>query len=153
MNQIIQIIKRKPFFFLLASIGYLLVAGFIKWTISPPVSALWYLIGGVVGIYFLDFAEAFFKLSPSPFRTIVFAVGFAMVSLFVVTSSGSLLATGLVLSLYLTIILWQLGERQIKGNLSEWYRMIAGPVDSRTQNWILIGFIVLFFIETYSFVR
>jgi len=153
MNQIIQIIKRKPFFFLLTSISYILLTGFIKWTVRPPLEALWYLLGGFLGVYFLDLAEEFFRLSPSPFRTIVFTAGFALVSFFVVTSSGSLLAIGLVLSLYLTIILWQLGERQVKGNLDEWYKLVAGPVDTRTQTWILIGFIALFLLETYFFVR
>lgn len=153
MNKIIEIVKKKPVFFLLVSLGYLVLTGFLKWGFSPPTVAVWYLVGGLLGIYFLDFAESFFQLTPSPFRTIVFAAAYVIVSLFVVTSSGSLISMGLVLSLYLILILWQIGEWQIKGNLDEWYRMINGPVTPRTQRWVLIVFIALFLFETYLFVR
>jgi hypothetical protein len=83
----------------------------------------------------------------------VFAALFALVGLFIVTSSGSMTASGLVLSLYLTMILWQIGEWEIKKNLNDWYRMIAGSVSARIQVWILVGFIAVFLIETLLFIR
>ena len=95
----------------------------------------------------------FFHLSPSPFRSIVFAAAFVVVSLFVVTSSGSMLASGLVLSLYLSLILWQVGEWHVRGNLNEWYRMITGPVPAGCSGGEWCYFIVLFFVETYLFIR
>ncbi len=106
-----------------------------------------------MGIYLLDIAEVFFHLVPSPFRSVVFAAAFVAMSFFVVTSSDSTLASGLVLSLYLTMILWQVGEWQIQGNVATWYRMIAGAVSIQAQRWILIGFVVLFFVETFIFIR
>lgn len=151
MDKVQAIIKRKAPLFLVVSIVYLLVLGFFKWQIHPDLGSIYYLAGGLIGVYFLDIAEEFFQLNPSPFRSIVFAVLFVVVSLFVVTSSGSMLASGLVLSLYLSMVLWQLGEWQIKGNLSSWYGMIAAPVGVGTQR-LLTGIFVLFFLtETLLF--
>lgn len=152
MDKIKEIILKKPPLFLVVSLAYLALIAFLKWGISPPIDALYYGGGALLGIFFLDIAEVFFNLSPSPFRSIVFAVGFAIVSFFVVSSSDSLVGKGLVLSLYLTLLLWQLGEWQLRGNLESWYRMIAGSVSVQAQQWLLIGFVVLFLVETYLFV-
>lgn len=153
MNKVLEIVRRKPILFLLISLSYLLLIAVLKWSIHPVAATALFVGGGVVGVYFLDIAEGFFNLSPSPFRSIVFAAAFALVGLFIVTSSGSMTAAGLVLSLYLTMILWQIGEWEIKGNLNDWYRMTAGTVSTRIQVWILLGFIAVFLIETLLFIR
>jgi hypothetical protein len=101
----------------------------------------------------LDVAEVFFELTPSPFRSIVFVGAFLLVSLFVITSAGSSLASGLVLSLYLTLVFWQMGQWQIQKNLTDWYRMVAGPVSVRTQQWILWVVVGMFIVETFLFIR
>lgn len=145
--------NKKPLVFLIVSLLCLFGVGFLKWRLTPPIEALWFVVGGAIGIYFLDAAETFFHLSPSPFHSIVFSVGFAAVSFFVITSSGSMLASGLVLSLYITLLLWQLGEWHLRGNLNEWYRMVAGPVAVGVQRWGIVVFVVLFLLETYLFVR
>jgi hypothetical protein len=75
------------------------------------------------------------------------------VSIFIVTSSGSMLAGGLVLSLFLTVLLWQIGEWEIHKNLTDWYRMIAGPPDVKTQQWILVACIAVFVVLTILFIR
>ncbi len=132
MEKIRELIKRKPPLFLIVSLGYLFGVGLLKWQIAPSVWALAYLGGGLLGVYFLDLAEVFFNLVPSPFRTIAFQALFVLVSFFVVTSSGSFLATGLVLSIYLTMLL----------RLSfEWKK----PV-------FLIG-MAIFLLETVMFIR
>ena len=153
MNKLLELVKRKPAFFLFLSLAYLFAVGFAKWQIKPPPVALWFVAGGLLGVYFLDAAEVFFALTPSPFRSIVFVGAFMAVSFFIVTSSGSLLASGLVLSLYLVLILWQVGEWQIRGNLNDWYRMVAGPVSGNTQQWIIVAFTLVFLVETFLFVR
>lgn len=153
MQYLFELLRRKPLLFLLVNFTYLLVVGLLKWKLNPPLSSLIYLGGGLLGIYFLDLAEGFFKLTPSPFRTILFAGLFAVVSFFVVTSSGSMVASGLVLSLYLTLILWQIGEWRMVGSLTSWYRMVAGPVDVRTQKSVAFAFMVIFLIETYLFIK
>lgn len=151
MDKILAIVRRKPLVFFIVSLGYLVLVGLLKWHLAPPIGALWFLVGGVVGVYFLDAAEIFFALNPSPFRSIVFIAAFAIVSLFVATSSGSLLAQGLVFSLYLTLILWQIGQWQYTGNLNDWYRMVSVEVSSLWQQWILVAFIAIFIIETFLF--
>ena len=144
MDKLLTIVKRKPPVFLIVSLGYLVLVGLLKWHISPPLSAIWFLVGGVVGVYLLDAAEVFFALNPSPFRSFLFLIGLVVVSLFVETSSGSLLAQGLVFSLYLTLILWQIGQKQVSGNLSDWYpSVLAG--------WVLWIFSAIFIIETLLF--
>lgn len=110
MNTVLEIIRRKPPVFLFVSLGYLIFVGFLKWHIRPPVGALWFLAGGAIGVYFLDTAEVFFALDPSPFRNHLFAGAFAIVSLFILTSSGSLVAQGLVFSLAATLTLRQFGQ-------------------------------------------
>ena len=68
-EQLRAVLQRKSILFVGLSVGYLLLIGLLKWNISPPVWAAGYLVGGLLGIYFLDVAEVFFKLSPSPFRS------------------------------------------------------------------------------------
>jgi len=144
MNKLLEIVRRKPTLFLFVSLAYLVFVGLIKWHLTPPIGALWFLLGGAIGVYLLDAAEVFLALNPSPFRSFVFIVGFVVVSLFVATSSGNLLAQGLVFSLYATLILWQIGTRQISGTLRDWYPPFL-------EKWGIVVFITLFIIETFLF--
>lgn len=153
IEKIKDIIRRKHSTILILSLVYLVLVGFLKWAIYPPVDALWYLAGGLMGIYFLDVAEVFFHLAPSPFRSVLFVAAFAVVALFIVTSSGSLFASGVVLSVFLTLVFWQIGEWHIVGNLNSWYRMIAGPVSITTQRRILIVTVVIFIVLSMYFIR
>jgi hypothetical protein len=153
MEKLLAIVRRKPFIFLLLSLGYLIGIGLAKWFIHPPLGALWFILGGIIGVYLLDAAEIFVSINPSPFRNIVFAGSFVVVSLFIVTSANSMLADGLVLSLYLSMLLWQIGEWQVAGNLTSWYRMVAGPVTVSLQRWGMIIFGALFLVETLLFLR
>lgn len=153
MNKVIEIIRKKPLLFLVVSIGYALGLGVLKWGVSWPPQAALYFVGALIGVYFLDAAEVFFRLTPSPFRSIVFMAGFAVVSFFIVTSSGSFVGSGLVLSLYLSLLMWQIGELQVTGNLNSWYRMVAGAPTLVGQKWMVAAVVAIFLIETYLFVR
>ncbi|MBI4065549.1 hypothetical protein HY409_04260 [Candidatus Gottesmanbacteria bacterium] len=153
MGKIKEIVQKKPLFFLLVSLVYLFFVGLLKWKLTPPPGAVLYLAGGAIGVYFLDIAEVFFNLHPSPFRTIVFVGAFSVVSFFVVTSSGSFVGSGLVLSLYLSLILWQIGQWRLSGNLNSWYGMVATVPSVRQQQWLLFAFIAIFLAETYFFIR
>lgn len=152
MNKFLVVVARKPPLFLIVSLLFLALTAFLKWGIAPPIDAIYYMSGALLGVFFLDIAEVFFNLTPSPFRTIVFVAGFAVISFFVISSTDSLLGKGLVLSLYLTLLLWQVGEWQVRGNLESWYRVVAGEVTISVQQWMLIGFLALFLVETYLFV-
>lgn len=153
MNRILAVIQKKSATEAFITLMYFVVVGFLKWQLSPSFPTLLFFTGGMVGMYLLDSAEEFFHLTPSPFRSIVFVVGFVLVSFFVVTSTGSMVGAGLVLSLSLTLMLWQTAEWRVAGNLNRWYVMIAGPVSYNVQRWIFIGFILLFLVETFLFLR
>lgn len=152
MDNVEEIIRKKPLLLLAISLGYLVLVGVLKWGIRPGVEAIYFAAGGLIGVYFLDVAEIFFKLTPSPFRSSVFAAGFAVVSFFIISSTDSLLGKGLVLSLYVTILLWQIGEWHLRGNLDSWYKMIAGGVTVQTQHWIMLALAAIFLVETYIFI-
>lgn len=153
MDALRMMLAKKPKIFLLVSFVYLVLVGFLKWQFHPVWDWVWYLVGGVMGVYFLDAAELFFNLNPSPFRSVVFMALFVIVGVFVITSSQSALATGLVLSLFLSLLLWQVGEWRVNGNVSTWYRMVAFSVPPQTQLIILGIFSLFFVLETYLFIH
>jgi len=137
MEKVKELILKKPGIFLLSSFVYLIGVVLLKWGIHPTFETLWFFIGGAIGIYFLDGAELFFRLTPSPFRTPLFIILFAIVSIFVVTSSGSVLASGLVLSLYMQILIRSIGEWLIV----------------RTTPTMLAFYSAVFLLESYIFIR
>ena len=153
MDTVKALIARKPRIYLVTSLIFLAIVILLKWLLHPSLDALWFALGGLVGVYFLDAAELFFELNPSPFRSIVFGTLFAGVSFFVVSSSASTLGGGLVLSLFLQMLLWQVGEWKMLGNLNSWYRLVNAPVSVATQKTILIASAILFALETYIFIR
>lgn len=153
MDKVKELIRQKPKVFLFVTGAYLLSVVLWKWLLHPSFDAVWFVVGGGIGIYFLDAAEQFFALNPSPFRSVVFQALFAVVAFFVVTSSTGTIGSGLVLSLFLQMILGQIGEWRVAGNLDRWYRMVAGSVDSRTERVILVVSVIVFLVETYIFIR
>lgn len=153
MDKVQALIRQKPRMFVYVTLVYLLSIGVVKWVVHPSLDALWFFVGGAIGLYFLDAAELFFALVPSPFRSIVFGTLFALVAFFVVTSSSGTIGSGLVLSVYLQMILWQIGEWKLNGHIDSWYRMIVGTVNPPTQRGILIGFCVFFLVISYLFIR
>lgn len=153
METIKAIIRQKPRIFIYVTLVYFLSVGLIKWVTQPSIEAIWFFLGGAIGLFFLDAAEVFFALQPSPFRSVVFGALFAVVAFFVVTSSTGTIGSGLVLSIFLQMLLWQVGEWRMKGNTDSWYRMVAGVVPVSTQRIILIVSALLFFVETFIFIR
>lgn len=147
------ILHKKPSFFLISSIVYILLLIVIKWNIHPTWSTGVFFLGSMIGVYFLEAAEEFFHLDPSPFRSVIFVALFAVVSFFIVSSSGSFLASGLVLSIYLTLLFWQIGEWTTVKNLNRWYSMVSEPVSLRVQLWILIITALFFCLESILFLR
>ena len=110
MDKVKELIRNKPRIFIYISLVYLLLVVLLKWVIHPSLDALWFFLGGAIGVYFLDAAEVFFALNPSPFRSVVFGALFAAVAFFVVTSSTGTIGSGLVLSLYLQMLLGSWGN-------------------------------------------
>jgi hypothetical protein len=153
IQKIKDIVRLKPVLFVVVSIVYTLCTVLLKWNIKPQLDAAWFIGGSFIGIYFLEVAEEFFQLSPSPFRSVVFSAGFTLVSFFIVSSSSGYLARGLVLTIYLTLILRSIGQWAVVKNIDNWYQMFSKPVAPKYQLYSLMIFIALFFIETYLFIR
>lgn len=153
MHTVLGAFRRKPARVVLIALVYVLTLGLLKWGVAPPLTALWFLAGAYLGIYFLDIAEAFFHLTPSPFRSIVFQALFIIVSFFIMSSSDNLLASGLVLTIYFSMLTHQIEQWRQKGNLDSWYTMVEGPVTVEAQRWGLIIACALFLLVTLIFIR
>jgi len=153
MEKIQKIIQSKPTWILLLIVSYILILGILKWRLTPDITTVFYLLGGVFGVYFMDLAEMIFDIHPSPFRTIIFTVLFGVVSFFVVTSSGSMFASGLVLALYFTLLLDQAEEWQTQSNLNRWYTMIRPVPAPSMQLWIVLVTSLLLVGEILLFIR
>jgi disulfide bond formation protein DsbB len=80
LEKIKEVIRRKPRAFLFVTCIYFLIVALLKWTIHPTVETFTFMIGSLIGVYFLDIAEVFFQLNPSPFRSVVFIALFVVVS-------------------------------------------------------------------------
>jgi len=153
MDKIKAIVRSKPTWVVLLIFVYILILGILKWGLSPDMTTVLYLFGGLFGVYFMDFADLIFNLNPSPFRSGIFLVLFGVVSFFVVTSSGSMFAIGLVLSLYFTLLLLQAEEWQESGNLNAWYTLMKELPPVKIQQWVVFGSAFLLVIETLIFIR
>jgi hypothetical protein len=130
---------------------YFLVLIFLKWKFALPIDALWFFLGAVIGIFLLDFAEEFSHVEPSPFRTIIFGAGLLIVGFYIVSSTSETIAKGLILSLSLTLFLFQYGEWKVKKNLVSWYVMLFGMVPETTQKIGLVAFALIVFFESLLF--
>lgn len=152
MDKLKQILTSKPRWIVFLIFAYILVLGLLKWRLTPTLSTVYYLIGGLFGIYFMDIADAIFAVKPSPFQSIIFMVLFGVVSFFVVTSSGSMFASGLVLSLYFSLLLAQADEWQEYKHLNRWYALVRTPPSVRAQRWIVLGTVLFLVLETVIFI-
>lgn len=153
MEKVKNILRAKPTWILLLIVSYIIILGILKWRLTPDITTVFYLLGGVFGVYFMDFAEMIFDIHPSPFRTIIFTILFGVVSFFVVTSSGSMFASGLVLALYFTLLLDQADEWQNHNNLNRWYEMIRPIPTKKIQLLLVLATSLLLVLETLIFIR
>jgi hypothetical protein len=153
MDKLKAIILSKPRWVVLLIFSYILILGILKWRLTPDLNTIFYLVGGLFGVYFMDGADLIFTLKPSPFRSILFIFLFGVVSFFIVTSSGSMFAIGLVLSLYFTLLLSAAEEWQTSKNLNSWYTLIQSPPTIKIQQLIVVGLTLLLVVETLIFIR
>ena len=156
MDKLKAIVRAKPTWVVLLIFSYILILGVLKWRLTPDSTTVYYLLGGLFGVYFLDVAEVIFDIRPSPFRSMLFVVLFCVVSFFVVTSSGSMFASGLVLSLYFSLLLLQAEDWQRDNNLNSWFAwfsLVREPPTVKIQQICVIAFSVFLMFETLLFIR
>ena len=151
MPKIIDEIKKKKRE-LMGTGVYLLIVILLHWKLHPDLSILYFLAGGVLGVYFLDLADMLFKLNPSPYRNVFFQAGFIIMTLFVLTSSGSLFGAGLVFVIYLSMIMSQALELKEEGNLNGWFSLIKKEIDLKAQKIYLTLVSVIFLLLNLLFI-
>jgi hypothetical protein len=148
LNRAFGSIKRKPLAQVFITLIYLFTAVMIKWKFHMSLSPALFIFGGIIGIYAIEIAESMVKIEPSPFKTPLFYYAFILLSFFVLTSSGSFLASGLVISIYLSLIFekfeqiktYQLGDVTSKSTL--------GPLPTTGTTGFIIVLGLGFIIET-----
>jgi len=137
---------------------YLLSLTFLRWRMNFKGEILFFLGGGILGVYFLDLAEAIFKRgvgesgAPSSFKNVLFQAIFVPFSLFVLTSSGSLFGAGLVLSIFLNMLFEQGKELKATGNLNSWFRIIKRDFSLGTQRFYFLLMLGIFVFLSSLFV-
>ena len=153
MDKLKAVIQTKPSWIVFLIFTYIVILGVLKWRTTSDVTTVYYLVGGLIGVYFMDIAALLFDVSPSPFKSIIFVILFGAVSFFVVTSSGSMFARGMVLSVYLSLLLSQAEDWQEYHNLDSWYVLLKNPPTLRIQQLIVMGTALLLILETLIFIQ
>jgi hypothetical protein len=153
MNNIKDIFIKKSPTYIVISLIYLILLVILKWQIHLDWDTLWFVLGGILGIYFIDLAELVFAVKPSPFRSVVFLMGLVIVSVFIITSSVGQVARGLVLTISLTLLFSQINDWQKQHHLDNWYSLIAVPVARNVQLIVLLIYSGFFVLESLLFIR
>jgi len=152
LQPVIDRIVKKPTLLVIIPIMYFFLVLFAKWQLSLPVGALWFFLGGIIGIYSVDVVEEFFHVSPSPFRSMMCVIGLFIVGFYTITSTREMIPSGMVLSLSLTLFLFQVSEWRIRKNLDSWYVMFFGSAKRNVQRIVLIVTAAVFLLETMMFI-
>lgn len=134
-----------------ATVVYALVVSLVKWRFQFHLNILLFLGGSVIGLFLLDTVETFFAQSKSVFRTLFFEMLFIGASVFIITSSGSLVGSGVVLALFLRILFEQLSEYHASGSLGSWITSSNSVTTVHREQALLIGGVALFVILTLLF--
>lgn len=138
---------------------YLLILIASRWKLQPKLEIIFFLAGGLLGVYFLDLAEAIFKFGGADasidrpaFKNVLFQVAFVVLALFVVTSSGSLFGTGLVFAMYLGMLISQYQQLMATGNLNSWFWPIKTEIEFKNQRIYFLVVIGIFILLNLLFV-
>lgn len=147
-------IVKKPSLFVILPIVLFFVLLLAKWQLNLPFEALWFFVGGIVGIYLLDIVEEVFQLSPSPFRTIVFCIGLFILTFYLITSTREYLAKGLGLSLLCSLFLLYVNDWRVHHTSKEWFSFLFDSFDHTKERTVVgvfgIAILLLFLLFIFS---
>ena len=118
------------------TVMYTLVISLVKWRLQFDFNILFFLGGSVIGLFLLDTIEVFFGGKQSVFRTVFFEGTLSVVGFFVITSSGSLVGSGVMLAFFLRFVLEQMTEFQATG-IGHWITT-SNIATSRLREEILV---------------
>lgn len=128
---------------------YVPIVLFFKWGIVFSWSMFWFVLGAVIGLVLLDVTDTLF---PDASRLIHGMAGVATITVaafFVVTSSQSIVGTGLVLSLLLRIVSEQVFEYTTTGQIASWF---VGKHTQFTHQGVIIITGLLLILFSYLFI-
>lgn len=151
MIKIIDEIKKKERELIITGV-YLLIIVLLHWRLKISFDIVYFVAGGIIGVYFLDLADMVFKINPSPYRNVFFQAAFIIMTLFVITSSGSLFGAGLVFSIYLSMIMSQWLEIKKSGRIDGWFALVKTPIASSSQITYLCVISVIFVLLNLLFI-
>lgn len=143
-----KVLKKSPIFVIVPIVIFFSLLLF-KWQLQLPFDALWFFIGGIVGLYVIDVVEELFQLNPSPFRTIVFSIILFVLTFYIITSTLEFFAKGISLSLLLSLCMHYVNDLRRQKSLRQWY-MVISETPSPSIN-MLIGTVFVFAIVLLSF--
>lgn len=114
-------IKLPPSASSIAAIVYAVVMVFLKWGTELTFDAVFLVVGILIGLVLLDVVDSLFPSAKPLLHSVVGAVIIGIAGFFVVTSSGSILGSGVVLSLLLRVLSEQITEYMATGQIMSWF--------------------------------
>lgn len=130
---------------------YFVATTLLHWRLTPDLTILLYLTGAVIGLHLLEVMEKVFGGPGSPFRSVLCQATLTVMTLFVVTSSGSRLGAGVVLFLNLRYWYLQYNEFRQKKTLVSWFGQNT-PLTEKNQQMYLYILTAIFLLETILFI-
>lgn len=154
MEKIKRIILNKKAEEVLLTAVYTAAIVLVKWGIKPSWDMLWFVIGATIGLFLFEIGEELFKITPSPFRSILFYAGFLAVAVFVVTSSGNPIVTGLILAMYIDMADILIREWHQNGKLDQsWFNQLNLEISAVNQRNLIYLYLGVFVFLTFQFIR
>ncbi len=129
---------------------YALVLSLVKWRLQFNFDILFFLGGSIIGLFLLDTIEAFLGGRQSVFRTVFFEGILSVAGFFVITSSGSLVGSGVVLAFFLRFLIEQTTEYQTIG-IGHWITASTIATSKLREEILLITTAALFVILSLLF--
>jgi hypothetical protein len=140
------------------SFFYVLATMLFHWLLTFDWGVLFYILGAAIGLHLFELTEQFILAKnpatpqqpvASPLRRNSVQLLLVVVSIFVLSSTGSTIGAGLVLLMNLRLLDLQYTQFQKTGALSGWF---PEGTPKTTQTWYLYGMAMLFIVETLLFV-
>lgn len=130
-----------------------------KFHFDPLSASLFWLlffgVGGILGTYISKIEEVVsVKLETNPhiFHTFLFQVVFAVLTFYVLTSTGSAMASGVSLFAYLQLLKDQVRDKTAK-NMNSWGGFFGLVVPEKFQSYWVGGGILILLYFVYILVR
>jgi hypothetical protein len=151
MNKYLRLLPWQAY---ILALGFFLATVVLHWRLQISVGILWYALGALIGLHVFDILEKWVVAGsgrPSPLRNVAVQIIISVLSIFILTSTGSWIGSGVVLFLNLRLLLLQQEQFNQTGTLTPWFSNSMTANKSRDTNYLGLLTIVLI-IETVIFI-